>query len=298
MLCVIGCGNATRSDDGVGVGVARVLQAHLRHAKAPHARVFDAGTGGMDVMFQARGARRLIIVDASRSGSEAGAIFRVPGKELEALPDPGYSLHDFRWQHALAAGRRIFRDDFPTDVTVFLVEAANLNFGMELSAPVAAAARSVVAEILRAIEQYPQAQAPALAQAAAQAQAPTAAPLRADRGNFYLSREFCDAHFPQAASVALLVRGEDVLIVPLAPQSAGGLLLKQRNARGDRVIHAQEFFREHGFAEDFEARMLSVDWNPTSAALVVHGLRKAATAASSCAQLTGAAPPSSVRRAT
>ena len=27
MLCVIGCGNATRSDDGVGVCVARLLQA-------------------------------------------------------------------------------------------------------------------------------------------------------------------------------------------------------------------------------------------------------------------------------
>jgi hydrogenase maturation protease len=292
MLCVIGCGNATRSDDGVGVGVARVLQAHLRHAKAPHARVFDAGTGGMDVMFQARGARRLIIVDASRSGSEAGAIFRVPGKELEALPDPGYSLHDFRWQHALAAGRRIFRDDFPTDVTVFLVEAANLNFGMELSAPVAAAARSVVAEILRAIEQYPHTQAPV------SAQAPAPAPLWADRGNFYLSREFCDAHFPQAVSVALLVRGEDVLIVPLAPQSAGGLLLKQRNARGDRVIHAQEFLREHGYAEDFATRSLGVDWNPASAALVVRGLRKAAAPPAAPAQLTGAAPPSSVRRAT
>jgi len=288
MLCVIGCGNATRSDDGVGVGVARVLQAHLRHAKAPHARVFDAGTGGMDVMFQARGARRLIIVDASRSGSDAGAIFRVPGKELEALPDPGYSLHDFRWQHALAAGRKIFRDDFPTDVTVFLVEAANLNFGMELSAPVAAAARSVVAEILRVIEQYPQAQAPM----------PASAPLWAERGNIYLARELCDAHFPQAVSVALLVRGGDVLIVPLAPQSAGGLLLKQRNARGDRVIHAQEFFREHGFAEDFETRSLGVDWNPASAALVVRGLRKSTAPPAAPAQLTGAAPPSSVRRAT
>ena len=279
MLCVIGCGNATRSDDGVGVCVARLLQAHLRHAPAAHARVFDAGTGGMDVMFQARGAGELILIDASNSGADAGAVFRVPGRELEALPDPGYSLHDFRWQHALAAGRRIFREDFPTAVTVYLIEAANLGFGLELSSAVAAAAGVVVAEILRHIERYPVA----------------ARPLWTARANFYLSRELCAAHFPDAVSVALLKRGEDVLIVPLAPHSAGGLLLKQRNARGDRVIHAQEFFREHGFAEDREAESPAADWDPAAAALVVRGMRKSAAAATG-AQLAGAAPPSSVRR--
>jgi Ni,Fe-hydrogenase maturation factor len=31
-------------------------------------RLFDAGTGGMEVMFQARGARQLIIVDAMSFG--------------------------------------------------------------------------------------------------------------------------------------------------------------------------------------------------------------------------------------
>ena len=37
----------------------------------------------MAAMFAARGCRTLIIVDASRSGSEPGAIFEVPGAELE-----------------------------------------------------------------------------------------------------------------------------------------------------------------------------------------------------------------------
>lgn len=147
MLCVIGCGNSNRCDDGVGVYVAQTLQAYLRGNPQSRARVFDAGTGGMDVMFQARGAHRLIIVDAAKSGSEAGAVFRVPGRELESEPDPGYSLHDFRWQHALNAGRKIFGADFPTDVTVYLIEAANLSLGLELSAPVLASADRVADEI-------------------------------------------------------------------------------------------------------------------------------------------------------
>jgi hydrogenase maturation protease len=147
MLCIVGCGNLTRSDDGVGVVVAQRLQAWLRQRGDARVRAFDAGTGGLDVMFQARGARKLVIVDACASGSEPGAIFMVPGHELEQLPEAGYSLHDFRWQHALAAGRRIFGADFPSDVTVFLIEAADLGFGLELTPRVQASAIKVAEQI-------------------------------------------------------------------------------------------------------------------------------------------------------
>jgi len=63
------------------------------------------------------------------------------------------------------------------------------------------------------------------------------------RGNIYLSRELCGAHLAGAHSIALVAHDEGVLIVPLIQQSAGGMLLKIRNARGDRVLHAQEFLR-------------------------------------------------------
>lgn len=148
MLTIIGCGNINRSDDGVGVFVAQQLQQFLSDRPIPKVRVFDCGTAGMEVMFQARGTEQLIIVDASSTGSEPGAIFKVPGSELEALPEPGYSLHGFRWDGALAAGRQIFKDDFPRDVTVFLIEAENLDFGFELSPVVRLAGDRVCKEIL------------------------------------------------------------------------------------------------------------------------------------------------------
>lgn len=166
MLCVIGCGNSTRSDDGVGVYVAQTLRTALQRNPRPDVRVFDAGTGGMDVMFQARGARRLIIIDAAISGSPAGAIFRVPGEELASEPDAGYSLHDFRWQHALTAGRKIFAADFPSDVTVYLIEAASLAFGLHLSAPVLASAKRVVEEVQETIGAFGRLEVPAMAGAA------------------------------------------------------------------------------------------------------------------------------------
>jgi hydrogenase maturation protease len=154
VLTIIGCGNSNRSDDGVGVFVAQALQARLRAAPRADVRVFDAGTGGMDVMFQARGARKLVLVDAARSGAAPGVIFEVPGGELATEHDPGYSLHDFRWDHALAAGRRIFGDKFPSDVTVMLIEAQRLDFGLELTPPVAAAAATAIDRLQRMIDEY------------------------------------------------------------------------------------------------------------------------------------------------
>lgn len=146
MIAVIACGNPNRSDDGAGLEVLRLLRAHGFHAR-PAVSLFDAGTDGMGVMFAARGCRTLIVVDACRSGSEAGAVFEVPGDSLAERHQPTLTLHDFRWDHALHAGRQIFKDDFPRDVVVLLIEAERLDFGIGLSAPVSAAAVKVAARI-------------------------------------------------------------------------------------------------------------------------------------------------------
>lgn len=154
VLTIIGCGNSNRSDDGVGVHVAQRLKEVLRETPKENVRVFDAGTGGIDVMFQARGSSRLIIIDAGNTGSEPGAIYEVPGEELTTDREQSYSLHDFRWDHALYAGRRIFRENFPTDVTVYLIEAAKLDLGLEMSEPVLKAADEVFWIIKKAIDEY------------------------------------------------------------------------------------------------------------------------------------------------
>jgi hydrogenase maturation protease len=144
MLTIIGCGNSTRSDDGVGVFVAQALQVRLRENPRDDVRV----------MFQAAGTRQLIVIDAASSGSKPGAIFKLPGAELEAERAPSFSLHDFRWDHALAAGRKIYRERFPIDVTVYLIELQSAGFGLELSRPVLASARRVIARIQRTIDDY------------------------------------------------------------------------------------------------------------------------------------------------
>jgi hydrogenase maturation protease len=154
MLTIIGCGNSNRTDDGVGVFVAQQLKAFLKEQTKQDVKIFDAGTGGIDVMFQARGSSRLIIIDACQTGSEAGAIFQVPGEELEREREVSYSLHDFRWDDALYAGRKIFRENFPKDVTVFLIEAESLDLGLEMNKSVIASAERIVEKLKTIIAEY------------------------------------------------------------------------------------------------------------------------------------------------
>ena len=149
---VIGCGNPNRSDDGVGPRVIALLRERTLPA---HVQLFDSGTDGMGVMYSARGAARLVIVDARAPDGQPGAIYEVPGAELETAHEPSLTLHDFRWDHALHAGRRIYGEGFPTDVTVFLVEAHSVALGLELSAPAEAACARVAERIVMLCREPP-----------------------------------------------------------------------------------------------------------------------------------------------
>ena len=100
-----------------------------------------------------------------------------------------------------------------------------------------------------------------------------AAVVTLNHGSLHLPHALCERHFRQTAAVALLVHEGRVMVVPLAPDSAGGLLLKLRNARGDRVVQAQEFLRQHGVIDEFGERRLSARWCPEMAALELEGLK-------------------------
>ncbi len=143
---IIGCGNLLRGDDAVGP----VLVRHLWELGLPEGvRCADGGTGGMDVAFQMRGVRHVILVDACVSGSEPGALFCLPGEEVEHLPPlAGINLHAFRWDHALSFAHWLLKDDYPSQISVYLIEAKNLTIGEPLSEPVEAAMRTLAAKLL------------------------------------------------------------------------------------------------------------------------------------------------------
>ena len=249
MLTIIGCGNLNRSDDAVGAVVAQRLLEHLAAAPRADVRVFDAGTAGVEVMFMARGSDALVIVDACRSGGEPGAIFDVPGEQFDTAHAPAMTLHDFRWDHALHAGRRIFKEAFPKAVSVYLIEVASVALGLGLSAPVAAAAELLVERLAARIDAY---------------RGPV--DVRVERGQIYLDAEVVARCYPDIEAVALIERDGAAWIVPV--RGGGGLILKQRNARGDRVVQALEFLRQRDFDRD-EPRHVRARWDADWAALVI-----------------------------
>lgn len=135
-IVVIGCGNLLRGDDAVGPTLVRLLWDRGVGSGVVDDGVVlvDGGTAGMDVSFKMRGAKKVIIVDASSTGSPPGTVFEVPASELEELPPlDGFHSHSFRWDHALAFGRWLLGEEYPSDVTVFLIEAEQVDFGAALS---------------------------------------------------------------------------------------------------------------------------------------------------------------------
>ncbi|NJM07295.1 hydrogenase maturation protease [Candidatus Gracilibacteria bacterium] len=143
---IIGCGNLLRGDDGVGP----ILIRRLWELGVPAGVVLvDGGTAGMDVAFKMRGAARVIIIDAARSGSEPGTLYQVPGAELATLPPPsGMNLHAFRWDHSLAFARWLLKDDYPQDITVYLIEGADFSPGAALSPSVATSMERLAQHLL------------------------------------------------------------------------------------------------------------------------------------------------------
>ncbi len=246
MLSIIGCGNLNRRDDGVGVYVVRQLKCKLADSVPSHVRIFDAGTAGMDVMFQARGSKALIIVDASRSGAEPGAIFQVPGEELQREHSPSFGLHDFRWDHALYAGRQIYKDDFPSDVQVFLIEALDLEYGVELTEVVKLAGDKVVDKIIDTLTES----------------------VSIKNGNLYVDCRLYEKFFAGIETVALLRREEGFLVMPVFSQASGGRLMKMRNTAGDRVITATDFLQQFDLSQQETKRFLA-SWDSQCAALFV-----------------------------
>lgn len=232
-VLVVGCGNLLRGDDGVGP----ILVRHLWERGMPEGlRLVDGGTAGMDVAFQMRGAERVVIIDASATGATPGTVYRVPGAELAELPPlQGLHTHSFRWDHAIAFARWALADACPSDITVFLIEAANVAMGADLSPEVSAAMEKVIDIV----------------------EADYISPLRpsdpsdpddltvqfTEDGYLRLSAALSAAHFPAHVAVGA-VRDDQLWLLPLRGPRSGGLLLKQRNAAGDRALLVRELLRD------------------------------------------------------
>lgn len=233
-IVVIGCGNLLRGDDAVGPITIR----HLWTTGVPDGvTLVDGGTAGMDVAFKMRSARLVILIDAAATGATPGTIYEVPGREIEQLPPlEGMHSHQFRWDHALAFGHWLLGDDYPDDIVVYLIEIEQTTPGAELTPSVDRAMREVAELVRHRWEAALAVPEPDLDPGPPDDPSDTPSGLAVeitDDGDLRMSAEIADEFFPASAMVAV-PRGDELWLMPLVGPESGGLLLKQRNRRGDR----------------------------------------------------------------
>tara|TARA_R110002167_G_scaffold319680_3_gene525460 strand:- start:204 stop:668 length:465 start_codon:yes stop_codon:yes gene_type:complete len=146
----MGFGNPVRSDDAVGIYVIEQLREKLPESE--DISIFDMGTAAFEVLFGLKGHDKIILADAVLNSNEpVGTLFKVPAEEVLRAPqdDPLVFLHGMKWDQALSYTKKIFRDEYPEDIQVYLVAIENTKLEVDLSDVVREAGDKVVQHILK-----------------------------------------------------------------------------------------------------------------------------------------------------
>ncbi|TAH21949.1 MAG: hydrogenase maturation protease [Cytophagales bacterium] len=142
---IMGFGNPVRSDDVAGVYVIEQLKKELQNNA--EVSLLDMGTSAFEVLFQLKGHQRIIIVDSVINSNEpVGTLFKLPASEVEgAIEDnPLVFLHSLKWNQALSYAKKILKEDYPSDIQVYLIAIENIKLEVQISEEVKNAGDKVV----------------------------------------------------------------------------------------------------------------------------------------------------------
>ncbi|MEI7835816.1 MAG: hydrogenase maturation protease [Planctomycetota bacterium] len=147
-LTVLGIGNLLMQDDGVGV---RLLHAVRDARRWPDDVEFvDGGVGGLNLLGVIEDARRLVVFDAAAMGLSAGE-FRILQPEQVGRETAGrISLHDCPFLETLELTARFFR---APETTLFAVQVAQVERGLDLSPALSGAFGALIAPARELVEQ-------------------------------------------------------------------------------------------------------------------------------------------------
>jgi hydrogenase maturation protease len=138
-IVVIGIGNEYRSDDGVGIAVARRLHERF----LTKITVLEESGEGAALINSWKGATWVMLLDAVRSGALPGAIHRL---DARAVPIPTgffhYSTHAFSVAEAIELARSL--NELPPHLIVYGIEGENFSAGEGLSPAVERAVDTVL----------------------------------------------------------------------------------------------------------------------------------------------------------
>ncbi|HEY6952572.1 MAG TPA: hydrogenase maturation protease [Bacteroidota bacterium] len=145
-ICIIGVGNEYRSDDGVGLLVAR----KLKKANIPGTTVLELSGEGGGLMESWEGANVVVIVDAVSSGAPLGTTYCFDARS-EAIPSGffHYSTHAFSVAESIELAKILGK--MPERCLLYGIEGRNFGMGTGVAPALRKAADKIVAEIRRNI---------------------------------------------------------------------------------------------------------------------------------------------------
>jgi hydrogenase maturation protease len=146
-VLVLGVGNILLRDEGLGVrAVERLAAAHLLPEQVC---VLDGGTMGLDLLPYLQENETLLMVDAVQAGRPPGTLVRLEGDEILPALALKLSAHQVGLQELLATGRLL--GTLPSCIVLWGIEPASLDWGLDLSPPVAARLDELVEAVYREV---------------------------------------------------------------------------------------------------------------------------------------------------
>ncbi len=146
-IVVLGTGNELFKDEGIGVHVARILQAQ-RSVSDAGVEVIDNGTSP-DICHLLDDVDKLVIVDAVRGGCEPGAIYRFTPEQIVAEKGVVTSVHQMGILENLSLMELTGRK--PEETVIIGVEPFDIEPGLELSAELKKRIPKIIETVIREI---------------------------------------------------------------------------------------------------------------------------------------------------
>ena len=149
-ILVLGLGNVLRQDEGLGPQALERLRAG--HVFPPQVRLLEGGTLGLDLLPYLDGVTHLLILDAVEMGQPGGSLVRLDGDEIMAGLAQKLSVHQVGLPELLALAG--LQGNLPPNRVLLGLQPAALDWGTELSEPVAAALDDLVAAAVAQLNRW------------------------------------------------------------------------------------------------------------------------------------------------
>jgi hydrogenase maturation protease len=129
---VIGCGNLLGADDGVGLtALERLRDWDL----PPDVELADGGTWGLNLLPLIEGAKRVLLMDAVKTGADPGSLTTLERDQIPRFLSTKVSPHQIDLREVLALAE--FRGTLPQETVVIGIEPERIEMSADLSPAVA-----------------------------------------------------------------------------------------------------------------------------------------------------------------